>query len=235
MSLLKIDHIQAARQTLGERAYESIRDAIISLEFEPGQMIYENELAALLGVSRTPVREAFRMLLSEELIEVLPQKGAKVALISEVKVEETRFVRESLETAAFRIVAKHWSGGEEPFTSRGKFIDRLLEQQEEAAAGNDAALFLQLDELFHRQILELSGNQTLLTVVNHMRGHLNRLRFLTLRQLNNMVELAEQHRRIWTAVQGNDQQSTEDLLRLHLSRLPGEMAAVKQMFGSYFK
>jgi len=232
---LKFSNLQSTRQTLGERAYESIRDTIISLQFEPGQMIYENELATLLGVSRTPIREAFRMLLSEELIEILPQKGAKVTLISEKKVEETRFVRESLEAAAFRIAARNWMKGTELHEAKTRQVDTLLARQAEAADQNDAASFLQLDELFHRHILELSGNQTLLTVVNHMRGHLNRVRFLTLRQLNNMRELTEQHRRIWTALQTNDEQTAEQLLRNHLSRLPGEMASLKEQFGSYFQ
>ncbi|MCR8631012.1 GntR family transcriptional regulator [Paenibacillus radicis (ex Xue et al. 2023)] len=231
---MKFINLQSTRQTLGERAYESIRDAIISLQFEPGQMIYENELAASLGVSRTPIREAFRMLLSEELIEILPQKGAKVTLISETKVEETRFVRESLEAAAFQIVARKWVQDEEPYISSGKQIDLLIDQQETAAQNDDAASFLQLDETFHHHILELSGNQTLLTVVNHMRGHLNRLRYLTLRQLNNMHELTDQHRRIWAAVQANDEQQASDLLRMHLSRLPGEMASLKGQFDTYF-
>ncbi|TDF95778.1 GntR family transcriptional regulator [Paenibacillus piri] len=231
---MKWNNLQPTRQTLGEKAYESIREAIISLEFEPGQMIYENELATSLGVSRTPVREAFRMLLSEELIEILPQKGAKVALISETKVEETRFVRESLESAAFRIAANQWTGGTEPYASIAREIDVLLKQQAEAAGRNDAGAFLQLDESFHRKLLALSGNQTLLTVVNQMRGHLNRLRYLSLRQLNNMEDLTVQHRNIWAAVQANDERRTEELLRRHVSQLPGDMAALKGRFGSYF-
>src|SRR5262245_27443007 len=90
------------RSTLGGQAYETLREAIITLQLEPGKMIYETELAQELGISRTPVREAFRLLLREQLIDVLPQKGARVELISLRKVEETRSVREFLEINALR-------------------------------------------------------------------------------------------------------------------------------------
>ena len=100
--------IEQNRQTLGEKAYSSIRNAIITLRLKPGQMVYESKLAQSLGVSRTPIREAFRTLLTEELIEILPQRGARIAYISEKKVQETSFVRECLELSAFEEIAKKW-------------------------------------------------------------------------------------------------------------------------------
>ena len=72
MTLFKISH---QRKTLGDSIYAHLRNEIISLRLKPGEMIYENEVASNFGVSRTPVREAFRLLVNEEFIEILPQKG----------------------------------------------------------------------------------------------------------------------------------------------------------------
>src|SRR5579875_1929969 len=98
---MRLNKVSTSRKTLGEGAYQEIRNAIISLQLKPGQMISENELATSLGVSRTPIREALLMLNREALVEILPQRGARVAHINEHKVQEARFVRESLEVSAF--------------------------------------------------------------------------------------------------------------------------------------
>lgn len=83
-----------------------MRDSIITLKLEPGQTVYESEITTLLNISRTPIRDAFHSLISEQLIEILPQRTKRIARISEMKVKDSAFIRLSLETSAFRLVAK---------------------------------------------------------------------------------------------------------------------------------
>jgi len=232
---MNLMQVRSNRKTLGEQAYESLRDAIITLRLEPGKMVFEPELATEMGISRTPIREAFRMLLTEELIDILPQKGARVELISERKVEETRVVRESLEVSAFRLLARNWNKNEEDYEKAAKQIEELLESQRIAARQNDPLLFLKWDEAFHRKLLTQTGNFTLLTIVFQMRGHLNRLRYLMLEELSQMDALITEHEEIFAAVLANNEPLTVKLMEKHLRKLNDGIPIVKARFPNYFK
>src|SRR4051794_32801525 len=84
------------------QAYTALRDAIVSAQLAPGRQISENELASLLGVSRTPIREALQRLSEERLVAIVPQLGTFVTHISEAGLSDAQFVREALECAAIR-------------------------------------------------------------------------------------------------------------------------------------
>jgi DNA-binding GntR family transcriptional regulator len=232
---MSLNRIASKRNTLGESAYRAIRDEIITLRFEPGQMIYENELATSLGVSRTPIREAFVMLLREELIEVLPQKGARVAYISRKKVEEARFVREALEIGVFKTVAKNWNDQEERYRKIGSDSEQLLKEQQIALTDEDYIKFLHLDEAFHQVMLEQIENHTLLSIVSQMRGHLNRMRYLELKEAHHMSKLVGQHEGILKAMMANDERETESLLRYHLQQTQEELPQIIQKYAHYFR
>src|SRR3954463_484758 len=89
-----------------DQVYAALREAIVSTELEPGRRLSENELAALLGVSRTPVREPPPRLRDERLVAIVPQLGTFVTLISTASVADAAFVREALETSAIRLAAE---------------------------------------------------------------------------------------------------------------------------------
>ncbi|HEY0826526.1 MAG TPA: GntR family transcriptional regulator [Bacilli bacterium] len=226
---------QTGRQTLAEQAYDSLRDSIISLKLQPGQMVYEADSAQLLGMSRTPVREAFKMLLMEDLIEVLPQRGARIALISQQKVEETRFVRASLEVSAFRKAAREWKQGEQHYHHIEQQIERVLEEQKRAAGDMDIMLFLHWDEAFHRLIISQAHNPTLMKVIYHMRGHLNRLRYLMLKELNLINDIIKEHETLFQATRTNNESETIRLLEQHLSKMSEELPIISAKFPHYFR
>ena len=163
------------RQSLGDQIYEQLRDDIVYMRLLPGQMIYENEIAEQLNVSRTPVREAFRLLASEQLIEIQPQRGTRIALISERKVSETWFVREQLEKGAFGLAARSWQDNIDH--KQDGLLDNLISEQEAAVNDQDLEQLLKLDEDFHKLIMQVAGNHTLLQVIFQMRAHINRVRF----------------------------------------------------------
>lgn len=222
------------RKTLGDSAYKAIRDEIISLRLQPGKMIYESDLASSLGVSRTPVREAFLMLLKEELIEILPQRGARVAYISIKKVEEARFVRMSLEVGAFKAVARKWNKKEERWQTFQAKALKLLEDQQTAISNSEFTEFLHLDEAFHQIVLEQIENQTLLSVISQMRGHLNRMRYLELKEAKHMTKLVSQHKQILDAIFANDEQKVENLLVHHLQQVNDELPRIIENNSQYF-
>ncbi|MBT2655116.1 GntR family transcriptional regulator [Bacillus sp. ISL-18] len=222
------------RNTLGKAAYTKIREEIITLNFKPGQMLSESELAAALGVSRTPIREAFLNLLQEELLEILPQRGARVALISVKKVEEARFVRESLEISAFKSVARNWDADDLRYKEIQAKAFELIEKQHKAALKGESIEFMQHDETFHQLFLELVENQTLISVVSQMRGHLNRMRYLELKTPNHMENVVSQHQTILKAVFSKNEEKTEKLLLHHFSHKQDELPKVIEKYSEYF-
>src|SRR3954466_15591838 len=89
-----------------EQAYAVLRQAIVGAELEPGRRLSENQLAELIGVSRTPVRDALARLRDERLGAIVAQPGTFVTFIDEDAVADAHFVREALEVGAVRIVAR---------------------------------------------------------------------------------------------------------------------------------
>lgn len=213
---MNLRNISTKRETLSDHAYQIIRDAIVTLRFEPGQLVFEAELGHTLGVSRTPIREAFRRLMAEELIEVEPQRGARIAYLSEKKIVEARFVRVSLEVSAFRQVAKNWNNDDPLFQNLHKEVNSILGEQKRMLDEQNFEEFLKLDEQFHYAILNSTGNSTLISIINQMRGHLNRMRYLELQEAKHMARIVSEHVEIFQAIMSKNVNETERLLKEHI-------------------
>lgn len=224
--------IRQKRKSLGNQIYEQLRDDIVYMRLKPGQMIYEKEIAERLEVSRTPVREAFRLLENEQLIEIRPQRGTLVRRISVRKVHEARFIREHLEEGAFRLAATVWQT--QATADDEANLEKLLKMQEAAASENDAEELLRLDEAFHRAIMSVTQNETLLQVIGHMRAHLNRVRYLALKESRHMSRIPEEHREIMEAIRSGDAARTSVLLSTHIGKLAYDMKELVAIYEEYF-
>jgi len=220
------------RPTLGDQIYARLREAIVTLEWLPGQMLYENELSERLGVSRTPVREAIRLLASERLVDVLPQRGTRVTLISLRTVKEVQFIREQLESGAFREAARRWDPD-----LHGPVRDRLeanLREQAKAAEAGDLPAFFRLDEAFHRLIMGVAGNETLLALIDRMRAHLNRVRFLSLKDERDEARILGEHRELLDAVASGHEERTVRLLMAHIGKMDSVLRRLESRHPDYF-
>jgi|SRR5690606_27288726 len=220
------------RPTLGDQIYARLREAIVTLEWLPGQMLYENELSERLGVSRTPVREAIRLLASERLVDVLPQRGSRVTLISLRTVKEVQFIREQLESGAFREAARRWDPD-----LHGPVRDRLeanLREQAQAAEAGDLPAFFRLDEAFHRLIMGVAGNETLLALIDRMRAHLNRVRFLSLKDERDEARILGEHRELLDAVASGHEERTVRLLMAHIGKMDSVLRRLESRHPDYF-
>ncbi|MFS0722982.1 GntR family transcriptional regulator [Paenibacillus sp. 1P07SE] len=221
------------RQSLGTRVYEQIREVIVSLQAEPGSMLYENELAAALRVSRTPIREAIRMLAGEKLIEVLPQRGTRIARISVARVAEARFVREQLEEGAFRQAASLWPLADRSLTEQR--LTELLEKQRLAAQAGDMYGFLLADEAFHRQIMAVAGNAMLQEIIDQVRAHINRMRLLSMREFRHMEHVMEEHMGLLEALRRGDEEQTAARLKVHIGKLEEELPELIARYPHFFE
>ena len=209
----------ASSGTLGGVIFDQLQARIVSLEYPPGQMIYENEIAAEFGVSRTPVRQAFFRLAMADLLEVLPQRGARVSFLSKDKVREAQEVREVLEVHAATAAARKWAEDEPESRAFDAEVEQLIAAQVVAVAAEDYAAFTRLDEDFHRAIMRFAGNMTLHDAVAGIRAHLNRIRYIELQVAHHDAAATEHHRRIVAAIRANDTQGAASEMTAHLKML----------------
>ncbi|AJZ83976.1 GntR family transcriptional regulator [Streptomyces violaceusniger] len=190
--------------------HEVLRSRIVSLELEPGSAVSENDLAAELGVSRTPVRESLILLADEGLVDIYPQMGTFVSRIRERDVASAQFIREALECAALREAV-------EKATARDVAELRvLLIAQEEADDQSDMQGFFQLDEEFHARLMAVSGHASAWPVVSQAKAQLDRARRLSLPMTQQMSLLIGQHREVVDLLEEGDLDRADGALRSHL-------------------
>uniref|UniRef100_A4WXM5 Transcriptional regulator, GntR family n=1 Tax=Cereibacter sphaeroides (strain ATCC 17025 / ATH 2.4.3) TaxID=349102 RepID=A4WXM5_CERS5 len=198
---------------------DEIRRRIVSLNYPPGLMIFENAVAAEFGVSRTPVHQAFMRLSHEGLLDVLPQRGARVSFLSRSTIIHAQYVRECLEAAAFFDAARIWDAADAAHLQRERRAQDLIEAQREAVARGDYLRFTELDVAFHTEILGVLGNDLLLACVSQMRNQLNRLRLLELREAHHEKRMIADHEALLAAVSAGRADEARRRLITHLKTL----------------
>jgi len=209
--------------------YTTLRDAIVSGQLEPGRQISENELAARLGVSRTPIREALQRLREERLVAVVPQYGTFVTHISESAVSDAQFVREALECAAIRGTALR--ARDQDLAA----LEAIIRRQDAAREANDSDSFYVLDDELHQLLCDLSGHDIAWSLSQRAKGHLNRIRRLSMPEPGYMMEMIGEHRAVVAAVAAHDPDEAEQTLRHHLRMVLSTLPAIREQHPDYFE
>jgi DNA-binding GntR family transcriptional regulator len=213
----------------GDQVYAALRAAIVSAELEPGRQLSENELAELLGVSRTPVREALARLRDERLVAIVPQLGTFVTLISHAAVEDAAFVREALECAAIRRTT-------ELITELGLAdLQANLAAQARAEQQADTDAFDTLDDALHRLLAQLSGHEIAWTLARRANGHLDRVRGLSLPEPGYLGEMVAEHRELVAAIAAGDADRAEAAMRHHLRMVLSSVPHIQAVHPEYFE
>lgn len=164
--------------TLKEQAYQSLRKRIVTDGFSPGDMIDDAREAELLGMSRTPVREALLLLEAENLVEMLPRRGVRVVPISRADIQEVIVVLTALETSAVGLIA-----AQGPSTDRLAPLSEACRAMDAALKSDDPDEWLEADEAFHRGLLMLSANRHLAEIGIRYREKIQRGHFVASRLL----------------------------------------------------
>jgi DNA-binding GntR family transcriptional regulator len=211
-----------------EHVYEVLREAIVSVELEPGQRLSENELALQIGVSRTPIREAIVRLRDDRLVEIVPQLGTFVTRISAAAVADAQFVRESLECAAVRLAARR--ADEDAIEA----LRATLRRQAETQADHDLDRFYVLDDEFHRAICDLSGRAIAWALSQRASGHLNRIRRLSLAQPDYIGEMIDEHHTVLEAIATGRPSQGERALRRHLKMVVASLPEIQSAHPTFF-
>jgi DNA-binding GntR family transcriptional regulator len=224
-----ITRLARSRVSTRGEVYSRLRDALVDATLEPGRRLSENELAGLLGVSRTPVREALVRLRDDRLVEIVPQLGTFVSLISESALRDAQFIRVALECAAVRLAA------ERADASDVKALEGLLAHQAECRDRADHDRFYVLDDELHAALCELSGHGVSWSLAQRANGHLNRVRRLSLPQPRYLHEMVAEHGLIVKAVGRNDADAAEEALRHHLEMVLSALPAIRAEHPDFFE
>ncbi|TPE50939.1 GntR family transcriptional regulator [Amaricoccus solimangrovi] len=198
-------------RTVTDQIFDLLYERVVNLSLMPGAKLSEAEVAAQMGVSRQPVRDAFYRLSQLGFIQIRPQRATTVTPLSEAAVLRAYFIRSALEEACLRKAA-------ERLTRRDlDALGRLIAAQEKAVAADARAEFHALDDQFHHDICEYAGLEFVWTLVKENKGHMDRARYLSL-SYGAATALAE-HRLILDALRARDAEAAVAAIRQHLSRI----------------
>jgi DNA-binding GntR family transcriptional regulator len=199
--------------SLASRVYLSLKDAILTLTFRPGEILRKPEICTELGVSRSPVAEAVARLAAEGLVDVVPQAGTFVARFSMDEIREGAFLREALELAAVEQVAETIT--EEQLV----LLRRNLRVQEALVQDGDNEGFYELDGQLHELMLSFTGFRRVPLLAESTWLHVNRARRLILPAPGRVAATLEEHQAIVAALEARDPVAARAATRYHLRQL----------------
>ncbi|HDN79478.1 MAG: hypothetical protein DRI61_10730 [Chloroflexi bacterium] len=194
---------------LSEKAYQLIKEKIITLELRPLSVINERELMEELGLGRTPIREALYKLAHEDLVIIVPRRGMFVADISITDLLKLFELRVVLEGFCARLAAERRT--EEQLAEADALLNELRN-----VSGDDYKALMDIDERLHKLMYEMSDNEFLIDILNRLYDHSLRLWYLTLDRLGNVRSSIEEHIGVMEAIKAGDGETAEKLIQQHI-------------------
>ncbi|MBO5665814.1 MAG: GntR family transcriptional regulator, partial [Firmicutes bacterium] len=215
-------------ETGRDYALRTMKDNIMRLELAPGSQISENELAAEMGLSRTPVREALIELTRAKLVETYPQRKSVVALIDNDLVEEARFMRNVLECAVVEQVCEQ---------ATPEDIERLMVNVQLQNFYMDNFYpehLMKLDNEFHDILFDIAKKSQVRILMQTLSMHFDRVRNLALGEVKSQ-KIVKDHEDLIIAIKNKDIQTARELMEKHLKRYKIDEVELRQQYPEYFK
>lgn len=201
-----------------ERVVDALRDAIIAGRLKPGERIRERELVSLLGVSRSPLREAIRILETEGLITSLAHRGARVSELSAVDLHDMLDVRIMLESFAARLFIERLD----------EAVLRAMEEQVERSRAPGYRVDLQenfdLGLEFHDLLVGACGNRKVVQMHENLKRHQTRYQHFAFARLGRDLRALDEHALMVAMLRARDLGAVERLMRAHLLRFHDYLA-----------
>lgn len=205
---------------LRDVVFNTLRQAILRGEMEPGERLMEIQLAQKLGVSRTPIREAIRKLELEGLVIMIPRKGAEVAHITEKDMRDVLEVRSTLEELVVQLAIKNVT---EEKLDELRAANRVFES---AVVSKDVVNIVEADVKFHDILYSMTNNARLIQIINNLREQMYRYRVEYLKNPENHEQLLKEHEAIYKGIVEKDKAVVTEMIRKHISN---QVAVVKHM------
>ena len=195
---------------LRDVVFQTLREAILRGELKPGERLMELQLAAQLGVSRTPIREAIRMLEQEGLAVTMPRKGAEVAKMTLKGMEDVLEIREALDILACQLACDRISD---------EMLITLEEKKkafENSLETKDVKIIADADISFHDVIYEATGNPKLIALLSNLREQIYRYRVEYLKTVENYPILIKEHDDIYQSLVKHNREDATAAIREHV-------------------
>ena len=208
---------------LRDVVFQTLRAAILKGELEPGERLMEIHLANKLGVSRTPVREAIRMLEQEGLAVTIPRRGAHVAKMTEKDLQDVLEIRDVLDALAATNACQHMT--DELYAE----LEAAMDDFEKAIAGKDVRSIVEADEKFHNVIYKAADNPKLDQMVQNLKEQMYRFRYEYVKDKADYDNLIREHSKIMEGLQKRDVDYVRDAMHTHLKNQVDAVKAVIRM------
>lgn len=205
---------------LRDVVFNTLREAILKGELKPGERLMELQLASKLGVSRTPIREAIRMLEQEGLAVTIPRKGAEVAKMTEKDMEDVLQVRDALDELAASIAC------EQITVEELEELKRTMREFEESTKTGDVKRIAEVDVKFHDIIYKATRNPKLENILNNLREQMYRYRVEYLKDERSFPTLIKEHSEI---VEGLAKKDKEKVIAAMHKHVENQANAVKEV------
>jgi DNA-binding GntR family transcriptional regulator len=209
----------APRASASARVTDVLREAIVSMQLKPGELVDKLALCERLGLSRSPVSEALSRLQQEGLVEIEPQRGTFVSRLRLSDMRQNLFLRRALEVETVRELASHMPA------EVLEALSRNMRYQRAAAAAQDRVGFHALDLEFHEILLSALSFSRVKAVVDTARSGLERARRLLATPRRNSDTLLE-HERIFVSLGAGNADAAAEAMRAHLNAVMREIDAL---------
>ena len=198
------------RYNLHDALVAGIREMVVAGALRPGDKVPEQELCQRFGVSRTPLREALKVLAAEGMLQLLPRRGAIVARVSPEEIDELFPVMGALEALAGELVCRRASAAE--IAELQAIHDRMMA----AYAAGDEPTYLDANRRFHETLVAFAGNATLQTTYMQILLRTRAFRFVARKSAENWRAAVSDHRQIMEALSARSAARLSRLLRRHV-------------------
>jgi DNA-binding GntR family transcriptional regulator len=194
-----------------EQLLEQLRRDILKGTLKPRERLLEESIAKKFGMSRSPIREAFRILESEGLIQIMPRKGVYVADIGEEDINAIYEITPALEEIAAKLACRNMTGKDI------EFLSEITDKMGKAAEEKDSYLYFKLNRKFHEAIHKFSGNKFLIKMLRTMSDQTYRNRYLSLVLFGRLKQSHKRHVKIVEAFRERDEKKLSRLRRKQIS------------------
>ncbi|MBQ2706447.1 MAG: GntR family transcriptional regulator [Agathobacter sp.] len=205
---------------LRDVVFNTLREAILRGDLKPGERLMEIQLASQLGVSRTPIREAIRMLEQEGLAVTMPRKGAEVAKMTLKGMEDVLEIRAALDELACQLACERMT--EEQLS---RLEDKKVIFEKSLQTGN-VKVIAEADVNFHDVIYDATGNPKLVNMLNNLREQIYRYRIEYLKNADNYPILIKEHEAIYQSLYNRNKDDAKEAIAIHVEN---QAIAVKEV------
>lgn len=215
-------------ESIGDYAVRVIEYNIINMSLPPGTFISEKIISDMLDISRTPVREAFSRLEKANFIEIYPQKASRVSLIDIDIIDETSFMRRTLEKEIIKTVCDKCSNEDLIL------LNENISQYKKNIKNDDLYKLLNIDNNFHEILFSIANKNLTYNIIKDSIKHLNRARIFNIIEMDRNRTLKE-HQDIFQAVKEKNSKKAVSLIETHLTHVTEDLKFLKNKFPDYFK